>query len=89
MSCGANEKGNISKVSPILWQRHQRSCEIFNTTLVGMVVMTSNSHHRSSGSIPWGCQTYSPLVLQNWRVKTMGKGDHEVMCRWRQLALAE
>ena len=54
----------------------------------------SNNWHGGSasnygyGSIPQSSQIYSPLMPQNWHVKPMGVGNHEVMCRWRQLTLA-
>ena len=54
-----------------------------------MVVEAASSHHGSPGSITQKSQIYSPLLPQKWRVKTMGEGNHKVMCRWRQLALAE
>ena len=43
----------------------------------------------SPGSIPQRSQLYSPLLEQNLRVKTMGERDNKVVCRWRQLTLAE
>ena len=45
------------------------------------MVKTSNSHLGSPGLNPQESQIYSPLLLQSWRVETMGEEDHEVMCR--------
>ena len=50
-----------------------------------MAVVTSNSHRGSPGSISWSNQIYSHLLPRNWRVKTMGERDDEVVCRWCQL----
>ena len=64
----------------------KNNCKICNTTLIcSMVVVTSNSHRGSPGSISWRNQIYSHLLPRNWRVKTMGERDHEVVCRWCQL----
>ena len=38
------------------------------------MVMTSNSHRGSPGSIPLRSQIYSLLLPRNWRVETMGRG---------------
>ena len=54
-----------------------------------MVVVTPNSHRGYPRSIHQRNQIYSSLLLQNWRVKAMGKGNHNVACRWRQLNLVE
>ena len=43
----------------------------------------------SPGLIPQRSQIYSPLLQQNLCVKTIGERDSKVVCRWRQLTLAE
>ena len=78
----------MSKVSLRLW--YQKICEICNVRLIcSMVVVTLNSYWGIPGSIPWRNQINSPLLPRNWHVKTIGEGDHKVVCRWRQLTLAE
>ena len=77
--------------SPGLSSGNKKNCQIRNSAVTGsMVVMTSNSRSRCSVSIPSGKrQVYSHFLPRNWCVETMGEGDHEVMCRARQLSLPE
>ena len=55
-----------------------KNCEICDIILIcRMVVVTSNFHCGSPG------------LPQNWGVKTTRKRNHEFVCRWRQLTLAD
>ena len=47
------------------------------------MVMTSNSHRRSPGSIPQRSQIYSPLLAWNWHVEMLGEGDDESVASCR------
>ena len=79
-------EGGVSKVSPGLWQQHENICEIGNIELIcRMVVVTSKSHAEALVRFLGGAK----YILRSWRVKAMGEGDHEIVCRWRQLAFAE
>ena len=54
-----------------------------------MVVVTMICKRGSSGSIHQRNQIYSFLLSQNCCIEMVGEKGHEVMCRGRQLCLAE
>ena len=72
--------------SPVLGSGNKQTVKIWNSAIIGgVVVMTSNSHHESPGLITGRSQVNYFLLPQKWCVETMGEGNHKVMCKGRQL----
>ena len=67
-----------------------KETEIWNSAVLDrVVVMMLKSCRGNAGSIPRRSQTTYLLLPQKWCVETTGEGDHDLMCRGRQLSLPE
>ena len=57
--------------------------------LIEWWLLMLNSRRGNPGSILRRSQTTYLLLPQKWCVETTGEGDHDLMCRGRQLSLTE
>ena len=71
MSCAATGKG-ICPRSLLDYGSGINQLQNLEYSMGGMVLMTSNSHRGSPGSIPWKSQIYSSLLPQNCACKKDG-----------------